>query len=151
VRKQSVAEIMRGHWNRFGRNYYSRHDYEAVPAADAKALMDHVLDALPKIPGKSFGKLTVERADEFTYRDPVDGSLSEHQGLRIWFKGGARAVLRLSGTGTEGATIRMYLEQLDTKGGAGPADAALGPLAQAMLELAGFERFTGRNVPDVIT
>ncbi|MEP3330192.1 alpha-D-glucose phosphate-specific phosphoglucomutase [Sedimentitalea sp.] len=153
ARGQSVAEIQQAHWAEFGRNYYSRHDFEAVPEADANALVNGIIARIDELPGQSFAGMTVEKADEFAYRDPVDNSLSEHQGLRIWFDGGARAVLRLSGTGTEGATIRLYLEHYRAEGsveGRSTAEA-LEPLRQAVLELAGFQQHIGRVAPDVIT
>lgn len=153
VRKVSVAEIMADHWARFGRNYYSRHDYEAVPSAAANTLMQDVRAALPDLPGQVFAGLTVERADEFAYRDPVDGSLSEGQGLRLWFEGGARGVLRLSGTGTDGATLRVYLEHY-----AGPeadhaldAQDALAKVCEAVAALARIPALLGRDAPDVMT
>ena len=110
VRKQSVAEIVREHWQRFGRNYYSRHDYEALPVDAAETVMADLRNRLATLPGRVVEGLTVEAADDFAYRDPVDGSVSTGQGLRVRFAGGSRLVLRLSGTGTEGATIRLYLD-----------------------------------------
>ncbi len=107
VRKQSVAEIMDEHWREFGRNYYSRFDYEAVPIAEANQVMDALRASLGTLKGQSFAGLKVVAADEFSYLDPVDGSSSDAQGLRVWFEDDNRAVLRLSGTGTEGATIRL--------------------------------------------
>ena len=93
---------MEEHWRTYGRNYYSRHDYEDVETERANALYDGLRAALPSLPGQTFAGLTVETADEFAYDDPVDGSRSERQGLRIGFEGGGRAVFRLSGTGTVG-------------------------------------------------
>ncbi|WP_424988264.1 alpha-D-glucose phosphate-specific phosphoglucomutase [Microbulbifer sp. S227A] len=153
ARGQSVARIQNAHWTEFGRNYYSRHDFEAVSQAHANALVTGVISRLDALPGQVFAGMTVERADEFAYRDPIDNSLSEHQGLRIWFAGGGRAVLRLSGTGTEGATIRLYLELYRAEGSIPGQDTAevLEPLRQAVLELAGFARHVGRVDPDVIT
>ncbi|MBX2823399.1 MAG: alpha-D-glucose phosphate-specific phosphoglucomutase [Gammaproteobacteria bacterium] len=153
VRKQSVAQIMEEHWSEFGRNYYSRHDYEALPSEVANQIMEQLRGSLTSIVGQGFGDLKVEKADEFSYRDPVDDSLSERQGLRVWFVGGGRAVLRLSGTGTEGATIRIYLEQFRDEADALslPTEDVLRPLQQAVQELTQFESATGRTQPDVIT
>ena len=153
VRKVSVDALAREHWARFGRNYYARHDYEGIETAKADALM-HDLDAsLAALPGKSFGPLTVSTADNFTYADPVDGSISRNQGIRILFEGGSRVVFRLSGTGTEGATLRVYLERYE------PADGdldretpdMLGDLIVAAEAIAGIQRHTGRTAPDVVT
>ncbi|MDI3336874.1 alpha-D-glucose phosphate-specific phosphoglucomutase [Defluviimonas aestuarii] len=153
VRKISVAEILADHWAEYGRNYYSRHDYEAVPAVGANQLINHVIGQLADLPGKSFHGLTVTRADEFSYSDPIDGSQSSHQGLRIWFEGGGRVVLRLSGTGTEGATLRVYLEQYRVPGEDLRTDPAvvLYPLKQAIIQLTSMHHFIGRTDPDVVT
>ncbi|MGD9294125.1 MAG: alpha-D-glucose phosphate-specific phosphoglucomutase [Roseobacter sp.] len=152
-RKQSVAEIMREHWATYGRNYYSRHDYEAVPAEAANSLMQGVEGQLSALPGTTWAGLTVAEADSFSYHDPVDGSVSHGQGLRIMFEGGARAVLRLSGTGTEGATLRVYLEQYTgPEGDHGlTADAALAKVSQAVQEITRMEEHIGRLEPDVKT
>ena len=153
VRKQSVADILSDHWGKYGRNFYSRHDYEAVQTDAANGLMNHVIAQLEKLPGTSFGDLTVSRADEFSYRDPIDGSVSDHQGLRVWFESGERVVLRLSGTGTEGATLRVYLEQYRSDGDAMQMrpDAALRPLKRAVEDLTRMQHFIGRTDPDVVT
>lgn len=150
---KSVAEIMRGHWAEYGRNYYSRHDYEAVDAVRAAEMMDALRGKFGSLPGRSFGGRTVRSADEFAYDDPVDGSRSEGQGLRVAFDDGARIVFRLSGTGTVGATLRVYLElyepatgQLDM-----PAETALAPVIAAAEEIAGIRAYTGRDAPDVTT
>jgi len=150
--RQSVQEIMAGHWKRFGRNYYSRHDYEAVPTEDANALMDGLRAKLTEFPGQTFAGLTVSSCDDFAYLDPVDGSKSLKQGIRILFKDGARAVFRLSGTGTVGATIRIYLEALETDDGKLFRDTqeALAPVIQAAREMSDLDRI-GRPEPDVIT
>ncbi|EPX87357.1 Phosphoglucomutase [Rubellimicrobium thermophilum DSM 16684] len=149
----SVRELMTEHWRRFGRNYYSRHDYEAVETERAEAVMDGLRSALPDLPGREVEGLRVAAADEFAYDDPVDGSRSERQGLRILFEGGARAVFRLSGTGTEGATIRLYLEAVETDPARLDRDAAemLAPVARAAEALSGLRRLTGRAGPDVVT
>lgn len=152
-RRMSVAEILAEHWRTYGRNYYSRHDYEAVPTEQADALMAHVEAALESLPGKRFGGLSVESADSFSYHDPVDASVSANQGLRIGFEGGGRAVLRLSGTGTEGATLRVYLEQYADPGAAHDLapDDALADVRRAVLEITAMQDHIGRTEPDVKT
>ncbi len=152
VSGQSVADLMAAHWRTYGRNYYSRHDYEDVDSAVAADLMTDLRGRLDSLPGQSFAGLAVTQADDFAYADPVDGSVSSSQGLRLFFKGGARAVLRLSGTGTSGATLRVYLEQLVTDGDLHQeAGDVLAPLAAAVDELAGIAARTGRTAPDVRT
>ncbi len=153
ARRQSVAEIVRAHWTEFGRNYYARHDYEEVPAEGANALMAGLRDALPGLPGKRFGALTVAGADDFAYHDPVDGSDSSHQGLRILFEDGSRIVYRLSGTGTAGATLRVYIERFEPDPARHdlPTAEALAPLIALAGELAEIRRHTGRAAPSVIT
>lgn len=148
-----VATLMADHWSRYGRNYYSRHDYEAVDADAANALMADLRASFADLPGQSFGPLTVATADEFAYHDPVDGSRSVGQGIRIGFTSGGRAVFRLSGTGTEGATLRVYLEQLETDPAAlaQDAQAALEPVIAAADQIAGIRKRTGRDAPDVVT
>jgi phosphoglucomutase len=151
--RTSVRALMEEHWRTYGRNYYSRHDYEDVETERANALYDGLRSALPSLPGQTFGGLTVASADEFAYDDPVDGSRSERQGIRIGFEGGGRVVLRLSGTGTVGATLRVYLEALETdpeRLDRDPAEA-LAPIVQAADEIAGIKQHTGRAGPDVIT
>ena len=113
VRKQSVGDIVREHWRRFGRDFYSRHDYEGVESSVAEGIMEHLHAQLPGLPGQTFGEYRVSFADDFRYQDPVDGSVSEKQGVRIGFENGSRMVFRLSGTGTEGATLRIYLERYE--------------------------------------
>lgn len=113
VRKQSVAEIVKDHWRRFGRDYYSRHDYENMPAEIGEGIINDLRGQLASLPGQSFGAYTVAQADDFSYVDPVDGSITEKQGIRIIFDNGSRIVFRLSGTGTEGATLRIYLERYE--------------------------------------
>lgn len=153
ARKQSVDAILREHWATYGRNYYSRHDYEEVDSDGANALVKSLRDRLPALKGKTFGALTVADADDFAYHDPVDGSDSLNQGLRVMFEGGARIVYRLSGTGTAGATLRVYIERYE----ADPAkqfaetQAALADLIGLSHEIAGIERFTARKTPSVVT
>jgi phosphoglucomutase len=150
---KSVADLLSAHWQTYGRNYYSRHDYEAVDSKIANDLMDALRAKLPALAGTRAAGLTVSRADEFAYDDPIDGSQSENQGIRVFFEGEGRVVFRLSGTGTEGATIRLYLEQLEldpAKIGRSSQEV-LAPLALAANKLAGLSDRTGRNKPDVIT
>ena len=152
VRKESVAEIMRDHWARYGRNYYSRHDYEAIDAAAANKLMDDLRGRLDTLSGQMFAGLAVAQADDFSYTDPVDNSVTEHQGIRILFEGGSRIVMRLSGTGTEGATLRVYIERYEPKDGRLDLDtqAALSDLIEAAEAIASIAKRTGRNAPSVI-
>lgn len=151
--RASVRDLLRGHWRTYGRNYYSRHDYEGVETERANALYAELGAALPDLPGRQAAGLTVVAADEFAYDDPVDGSRSEGQGLRVAFEGGGRAVFRLSGTGTSGATLRVYLEALETDPSRLEREAAeaLAPIAAAAEEIAGIRRHTGREAPDVVT
>jgi phosphoglucomutase len=153
VTGKSVDQIAREHWARFGRNYYARHDYEAIESARADALMAQLSASLPGLAGRSFGPLAVAAADSFSYTDPVDGSVSENQGIRVLFAGGSRVVFRLSGTGTQGATLRVYLERYEPAGGDLDAQtpAMLADIAAAAQEIAGIARHTGRNAPDVVT
>jgi phosphoglucomutase len=153
VRKESVADIVRGHWRTYGRNYYSRHDYEGVDTADANRLMDALRQALPNLPGREVAGLTVEAADDFAYHDPVDGSVSEKQGVRVLFAGGSRVVFRLSGTGTSGATLRVYIERYEPDADRHDVEteAALAELIAAADEIAGITNYTGRSRPSVIT
>jgi phosphoglucomutase len=150
---KSVDQIAREHWARFGRNYYARHDYEAIATDKADALMAALLASLPGLAGRSFGPLTVAVADSFAYTDPVDGSVSANQGVRVLFEGGSRVVFRLSGTGTEGATLRVYLERYEPVGGDLDAEtpAMLGDIIAAAETIAGIEAHTGRTAPDVVT
>jgi phosphoglucomutase len=153
VRQISVAELMAEHWRTFGRTYYARHDYEGIAAEGAEALMADLRDRLTVLPGQRVGDLAITAADDFSYVDPTDGSLSDHQGVRILFEGGSRIVLRLSGTGTEGATLRVYLERYEPTDGRLDlvTGEALAPLIAAAEDLADIGRRTGRSAPDVIT
>ena len=153
VRGIGVEQIVRQHWQRFGRNVYSRHDYEGVDSALAQQIVDELRDALPTLPGRSVAGLRVERADDFAYTDPVDGSVSRHQGLRVFFDDGSRVVLRLSGTGTEGATLRLYLERFEGDSSRHRIDTqtALQPLIAAAEALTRLRARSGRARPTVIT
>jgi phosphoglucomutase len=150
---QSVAEILRQHWVRFGRNYYSRHDYEAVDSAQAEQLVARLRERLPALVNTQVQGRQIAYADDFSYQDPIDGSLSSHQGIRIGFVDGARIVLRLSGTGTQGATIRIYLEsfEADPARQDGDTQEVLRPLIELCEHLAEVQRYTGRTGPDVVT
>ena len=153
VRKQTVAEILREHWARFGRNFYSRHDFEAIATDKADQMMGALRGALPGLKGQVVEGMTIAGADDFAYTDPVDASVSTKQGVRVMFTDGSRFVLRLSGTGTEGATLRMYLERY----AAGPEgldrdpQEALAPVIRAAHGIARIAEFTGRREPDVVT
>ncbi len=153
VRRESVEAILRGHWQRFGRNYYSRHDYEGVDTAAANGLIAHLRESLATLPGQTVDGATIASADDFAYTDPVDGSVSTAQGIRIGLKDGSRIVFRLSGTGTEGATLRVYLERYepDATKHAVETQAALAPLIALADRLAGIRERTGRTQPTVIT
>jgi phosphoglucomutase len=152
-RRISVAELARQHWATYGRNYYTRHDFDEVDLAAANGLMDALRAALPGLPGKSFGAHKVEAADDFSYHDPVDGSDTGGQGVRVMFEGGSRIVYRLSGTGTVGATLRVYIERYVAPGGdlAEDAQSALADLIALSRSLAEIEQRTGRKAPSVIT
>lgn len=153
VRKQTVAEILAEHWARFGRNYYSRHDFEAIAADKADAMMGALRGALPGLKGQVVEGMTIAGADDFAYTDPVDASVSTKQGVRVMFEDGSRFVLRLSGTGTEGATLRMYLERYAPGPGGLDLDpqVALAPVIRAAHGIARIAEFTGRRDPDVVT
>jgi len=152
-RGESVEQIVRTHWRDFGRNYYTRHDYEEIPADAARAVMARVQEQLADLPGTTVAGRRVQAADDFSYHDPVDGSVSEHQGLRIILADGARIVYRLSGTGTSGATLRVYIESVEPDASKQNIDAqtALKPLIEASLQISDLQRLTTRNRPTVIT
>jgi len=153
VKQQSVERIVRDHWRHFGRNYYTRHDYEGVDTAAATELINQLRYRLNDLVGTSLGNLTVEYADDFAYNDPVDGSVSENQGIRIGFTDGSRIIYRLSGTGTVGATLRVYLESYQPDPDKQQRDTAevMAPLVQLARALAEIEQRTGRSQPDVVT
>jgi phosphoglucomutase len=152
-RKQGVDEIVRDHWAIYGRNYYTRHDYDEVDATVANKLVDDLRAQLPQIANATYDSLKVVYADDFTYHDPVDGSVSGKQGIRIGFADGSRIVLRLSGTGTVGATLRLYLERYEPAHGQHDLDtqSALSFLISLADRIAGIRERTGRDAPSVIT
>jgi len=153
VRKLSVRDIITRHWASFGRNYYSRHDYEGVSADGAGELMDKLRKLNSSLNGKRYGDFEVAFCDDFSYTDPIDHSVSEHQGIRIGFTEGSRIVFRLSGTGTEGATLRVYLERYEGDIAKQSLDAqdALADLIRIADDIAQIRHHTGRDAPTVIT
>ena len=153
VRGESVETIVRDHWRRFGRNFYSRHDYEGVDVAAANGLMAHLRESLATLRGRTVGGALIASADDFAYTDPVDGSVSTAQGIRIGLADGSRIVFRLSGTGTEGATLRVYLERFEADAAQHHIETqqALGGLIALADTLAGIAQRTGRTAPTVIT
>ncbi len=153
VRDEPVEQIVREHWRHFGRNVYSRHDYEGIETAKADRLVNELRQKLPSLAGMESNGLRVEAADDFCYTDPVDGSRSEKQGIRVLLENGSRMVFRLSGTGTEGATLRVYLERYvaDPSLHAIPTQDALKPLIEFAETVARISEITGRTSPDVIS
>jgi phosphoglucomutase len=153
VRGESVADIVGQHWAAYGRNYYSRHDYEGVDTDAANGLIANLRDKLPTLPGTKFGDLTVSAADDFSYHDPIDKSVSNNQGIRILFEGGSRVVFRLSGTGTSGATLRVYIERYEPDSTRHNVETqeALADLIVAAQSVADISGRTGRDAPTVIT
>jgi phosphoglucomutase len=153
VRQQAVEAIMIEHWAEYGRNYYTRHDFEGVDSDQAKELMAHVEGQLAELPGKRLGNYSVSYADNFAYIDPIDGSESKNQGLRIGFDDGSRIIFRLSGTGTEGATIRIYIEQYEADPDKQSQDTqqALAELIEIARTVSALTERTGRESPTVIT
>lgn len=150
---RDIVQLRADHWRCFGRNYYSRHDYEEIPTDAAETLMTALRGRLANLPGTSVAGMEVSTADDFAYRDPIDQSLTERQGVRIGFTDGSRFVMRLSGTGTQGATLRLYLERFVDHGGdhAQDVQAALAPVIAAANTLAEITKHTGRSAADVIT
>ncbi|MCB8823255.1 alpha-D-glucose phosphate-specific phosphoglucomutase [Microvirga rosea] len=153
ARGQSIAEIVTEHWRTYGRDFYTRHDYEGISTASGDQLMADLRGSLASLPGKTFKDLTVAEADDFAYQDPTDGSVTSRQGVRIMFDKGARAVFRLSGTGTEGATLRVYLEKFEPDSSRHDRDPqdVLADVIAAADAIAGIRDRTGRSAPDVIT
>src|SRR5882757_6624466 len=153
VRGESAKQVVTEHWATYGRNYYSRHDYEEVETERANALVDELRAKLGSLPGTSVRGLKIANADDFAYHDPVDGSVSKNQGIRILFEGGSRVVFRLSGTGTSGATLRVYIERYEPDKSRHDLDTqeALADLIAAPYDIAGMKSHAGRNKPSVIT
>jgi phosphoglucomutase len=149
----SVRELAQQHWRRYGRHYFARHDYENLSSTVAATVIQGLGDSIAHLPGKRYGDWSVTQADDFSYHDPVDGSIAVHQGLRVVFGDDARIVLRLSGTGTEGATLRLYLERYETRETSLDWDTggALAPLANAADQIARIGELTGRKAPNVVT
>jgi phosphoglucomutase len=149
----SVEQVLKSHWLEFGRNVYSRHDYETIPTEAANSVMQHIKAQFESLPNQIFGTYTVKTCDDFSYHDSVDGSVSNNQGVRILFKDGSRIVFRLSGTGTEGATLRIYLEAFEPDSAKHHIDAqvALAEMIQIALSISQLKEKTGRDTPTVIT
>jgi phosphoglucomutase len=153
VTKESVVDLVRKHWKTYGRNYYSRHDYEGVETINAEKIMELLNDQLNGLKGKRYDELEVRVADDFTYTDPVDGSVSKNQGIRVLFTDGSRIVYRLSGTGTHGATLRVYVEKYENPTGDHNKETqvALGKLIDIANSLGNIRELTGMSEPTVIT
>ena len=153
IKRQSVEQIVKRHWLQFGRNVYSRHDYEDLPLEAANGVISHLREQFGALKGKKLSSYTVKDCDDFSYTDPIDGSVSTQQGLRVLFTDGSRIVFRLSGTGTAGATLRIYLEAFepDTSKHDLDAQTLLGEMIQIALELTELKARTGRDTPTVIT
>ncbi len=152
-RQQSVEDIVVDHWKTYGRNFYSRHDYEGVDSAKANELMEGLRSQFSTLPSSTLGDYTVDYADDFSYTDPIDGSVSQKQGIRIGFTDGSRMVFRLSGTGTQGATVRLYLESYEPDSAKHNVDPqeALKPLIVIADQVSKLQELTGRDKPTVIT
>lgn len=153
VKRQPVADIVHDHWRKFGRDIYCRHDYEAVETSIANDIVDHLRNQLATLPGQTFGEYVVKYADEFCYEDSIDGSISKNQGIRIGFENGSRIVFRLSGTGTVGATLRIYIERFEADPTRHNQDAqvALESLINLAEQFCEVKKRTGRSAPNVIT
>ncbi|RFC65393.1 alpha-D-glucose phosphate-specific phosphoglucomutase [Fulvimarina endophytica] len=152
-RQEGVREIMESHWAEYGRTFYQRHDFEEIESEKAEGLMESLRDRLASMAGQRFGSLVVSEADDFSYKDPIDGSVATGQGVRIVFSGGGRIVFRLSGTGTSGATLRVYIERYEpdpAKHGEDPAEA-LAELISIADSVGEIRKRTGRSEPDVVT
>ena len=153
IKRQSVEQIVKRHWLQFGRNVYSRHDYEDLPLDAANGVIEHLRNNFSALVGKSFGQYTIQECDDFSYTDSIDGSISTKQGLRVLFTDGSRIVFRLSGTGTSGATLRIYLEAFEPDTSKHDLDAqiALSEMIQIALQISELKQRTGRDTPTVIT
>ncbi len=153
AKKMGVEAILKAHWLEYGRNVYSRHDYEAIPTEAANSVIAHIKSQFSSLPNQKFGHYTVKLCDDFSYHDSIDGSVSNNQGIRILFTDGSRIVFRLSGTGTEGATLRIYLEAYEPDSTKHHLDAqvALAEMIQIALQISQLIEKTGRIAPTVIT
>ncbi|MDH5570302.1 MAG: alpha-D-glucose phosphate-specific phosphoglucomutase [Gammaproteobacteria bacterium] len=152
-KQQSAEQIVRDHWSEFGRNYYSRHDYEAIDTNIANELVQALRDQASALTGQTLGSYEVDYCDDFSYTDPVDNSISDHQGIRLIFKDGSRIIYRLSGTGTEGATLRVYIERFEADSDKHDMETqqALAELITIADQVADIKSRCGRQAPDVIT
>ena len=153
ARRQSVEQIVREHWAAYGRNFYTRHDYEDIEPAVAEEIMADLGHKIGTLKGKRIGEHTIVISDDFSYTDPIDRSVTEHQGIRICLNNSSRLIFRLSGTGTDGATLRIYVEGYELNPAKHNQDAqtVLAPLIKAANELSGILKRTGRGAPTVIT
>ena len=153
IKRQSVEQIVKRHWLQFGRNVYSRHDYEDLPLDAANGVIEHLRNSFSAMTGQAFGPYTIKTCDDFSYTDPIDGSISTKQGLRVLFTDGSRIIFRLSGTGTSGATLRIYLEAFEPDNSKHDLDAqiALAEMIQIALQISELKQRTGRDKPTVIT
>ncbi len=153
ARQESVTQIVENHWQTYGRTYYTRHDYEEIDLSAAKALMAHIESQFVRLKGESHDDSIITTADKFSYTDPIDGSVSHNQGLRIIFENGSRIIFRLSGTGTVGATLRIYIEKYanDPDSLGEETQSALSELISFATQIAELEQRTGRVKPSVIT
>jgi len=149
--RKPVSEVVREHWGRFGRSYYQRHDYEGLELTAATQMVEALRERLSALQGNPVAGSSISDADDFSYTDPVDGSVSERQGIRILLEDGSRIVCRLSGTGTEGATLRLYVERYRRDGGEGDIEEVLRPLVLAARELLELREHVGRDEPTLIT
>ncbi len=147
---KTIEQLVRDHWKRFGRSYFQRRDFEGLDSAGAMRMIESLREELPRLPGVGFADIRIARVDEFSYKDPVDGSISRRQGIRIFLDDGSRVVCRFSGTGTAGMTLRIYIERYRERGDL-PFDAVIEPLAQATFDLMQLREFCGREKADVIT
>lgn len=149
--RKPVSQILREHWQRFGRSYYQRHDYEGVPADAAGSMIGDLRTNMRRLPGTAFGSSTINAADDFAYTDPISGAVTTNQGIRLLLDDGSRVILRLSGTGTEGATLRVYFEAYSKTDIAQDPAVRIAPLAEALDRLTNLRTVLGRAAPDVIT
>ena len=149
--RKSVEEVVQEHWRRFGRSYYQRHDFEGIDTDAAGKMIEGLREKIPSLAGSNFGGSQIKTADEFSYTDPVDGSTATKQGIRLLLSDGSRVVVRLSGTGTTGATMRLYVERYINDAGVSEVNQVLAPLLTEAKELLRLQEFTGRDKPNVIT